>query len=54
MTQNHLDQKYVCCPDCGAVVLGKDTDDFRIDKMGEKKAEKAAADAWNRRAREDG
>lgn len=29
---------------------GKDTDDWRIDTLGEKKAEKYAAEAWNRRA----
>ena len=40
MTQNYLGQKYVCCQDCGVVVWGKDTDDFRIDKMGEKKRRK--------------
>lgn len=50
MAQNYLGQKYVCCLECGACVWGKDTDDWRISKLGEKKAEKAAADAWNRRA----
>ena len=50
MAQNYLGQKYVRCPECGACVWGKDTDDWRIDTMGEKKAEKAAAEAWNRRA----
>ena len=50
MAQNYLGQKYVRCPECGAVVWGKDTDDWRISTIGEKKAEKAAADAWNRRA----
>ena len=50
MAQNYLGQKYVCCLECGACVCGKDTDDWRISKLGEEKAEKAAAEAWNRRA----
>lgn len=50
MTQNYMGQKYVRCDECGAVVWGKDTDDWSIAKMGEKKAEKYAADAWNRRS----
>lgn len=49
MAQNYLGQKYVRCVECGAGVWGKDTDDWSISKMGEKRAEKAAADAWNRR-----
>ena len=53
MAQNYLGQKYVRCPECGAVVWGKDTDDWRISTMGEKKAEKAAAEAWNRRANDE-
>ena len=53
MAQNYLGQKYVRCPECGACVFGKDTDDFRISKMGEEKAEKAAAESWNRRADDD-
>jgi len=50
IAQNYLGQKYVCCPECGACVWGGDTDDWRIATMGEKKAEKAAIEAWNNRA----
>lgn len=53
MAQNYLGQKYVRCIECGACVWGKDTDDWRIDTMGEKKAEKAAAEAWNKRATDE-
>lgn len=42
MTKNYLGQHYVRCPDCGAVVWGKDTD--------EEITEKHAIEAWNRRA----
>ena len=53
IAQNYLGQKYVYCHKCGACVLGKDTDDWRIDTMGEKKAEKSAIEAWNRRASDE-
>ena len=36
MAQNYLGQMYVRCPECGACVWGRDTDDWSIDKMGEK------------------
>lgn len=49
MAQNYLGQIYVHCPNCGACVWGKVTDDWRVDTMGKKKAEKCAAEAWNRR-----
>lgn len=40
----------VCCEMvCGAGVWGKDTEDWRVATMGERRAKKAAADAWNRR-----
>ena len=51
MAQNYLGQKHVRCPECGACVWGRDTDDWSIGKMGEKQAEKSAAEAWNRRAK---
>ena len=41
LTQNYLGQNYVRCPDCGAVVWGRDDEDF---------TEKDAVKAWNRRA----
>ena len=41
MTKNYLGQHYVICPDCGAVVWGKDTD--------EEITEKHVIEAWNRR-----
>lgn len=50
VAQNYLGQKYVRCPECGATMWGKDTDDWRIATHGEKKAEKMAVEAWNRRA----
>lgn len=50
VAQNYLGQKYVRCPECGACVWGRDTDDWSVGKMGEKQAEKSAAEAWNRRA----
>lgn len=53
VAQNYLGQKYVRCPECGACVWGKDADDWRISAMGEKNAEKAAIEAWNRRANDD-
>ena len=40
MAQNYLGQKYVRCPECGACVWGKDTDDWRIATMGEKRQKK--------------
>lgn len=49
MAQNYLGQKYVWCAECGAGVWGKDTEDWRVATMGERRAKKAAADAWNRR-----
>lgn len=49
MAQNYQGQKYVWCDECGAGVWGKDTEDWRVDTIGERKARKAAADAWNRR-----
>lgn len=49
MAQNYLGQKYVRCLECGACAWGKDTDDWRIDTLGEKEAERFAAEAWNRR-----
>ena len=50
MAQNYLGQKYVHCSGCGASMWGKDEDDWRVCTMGEKEAEKTAAQAWNRRA----
>lgn len=53
MAQNYLGQKFVRCPNCGATMWGKDTDDWRIGTHGEKNAEKLAAEAWNRRATDE-
>lgn len=41
IAKNYLGQHYARCPDCGAVVWGKDTD--------ETITEKEAAKTWNRR-----
>lgn len=51
VAQNYLGQIYVICQECGACVWGKYTDDWRISTMGERNAEKAAINAWNRRAK---
>ena len=42
ITSNYLGQFYVRCPECGAAVWGKDTDDVI--------SEKEAAALWNRRS----
>lgn len=43
--KNYLAQHFVRCPDCGAVVWGRDSE--------EEISEKDAAKAWNRRAGSD-